>query len=306
MSAMTSSHGFDLDDLRVFTAVARSGSFTAAAEALNYTQSGVSRRIAQLERSAGAALFVRMARGVRLTGAGRMLLRHATQILDHADVVAGEFDAIRAGTGGRLSVGAFATANAALAPVTLHTLSRERPELKMTVREDWSPNLLTAVRTGVLDIAVVSDYLSGTISDDGVRLVHLLDDPLFVALPLGHTLAGHDEVHLADLADEIWVDVRAQQDSGMLAAAAARAGFQPRQDITVASWTGKQSYVAAGLGVMLVPWLLMSALRSDLAVRPVADELGPRRVFAALPTVVTPAAARCLELLHETVVNLAA
>jgi DNA-binding transcriptional LysR family regulator len=303
MAAMTFLHGFDLDDLRVFTVVAHAGSFTAAAESLNYTQSGVSRRIAQLEKAAGMSLFVRAARGVRLTSAGTMLLRHATQILAHADVVADELDAIRAGTGGRLSIGAFATANAALAPMTLHALLQERPELRTSVVEDWTPMLVNGVRRGDLDVAVVSDYPTGVIDSDGIDLVHLLDDPLLIALPAGHRLAGEDEVKLADVAGETWVEVEVS-DTGMLATAAARAGFRPRLDITVASWLAKQSYVAAGLGVTLVPGLVRDALRGDLVIRPIADELGPRHVFAALPRKAVPAAQRFVELLQATVVRM--
>ena len=131
---------------------------------------------------------------------------------------------------------------------------------------------------------MVSDYPSGDLSLDGVDLEHLCDDPMMVALPPGHRLAGEAAVDLADLAGDTWIEAgRLAADATTLQTAAARAGFVPRTDVTVPGWTAKQGFVAAGLGVTLVPRLAAGAMRPDIVLRPVRDPLARRRVFIARP-----------------------
>jgi len=147
---------------------------------------------------------------------------------------------------------------------------------------------------------VVSDYPTGVIPSEDVDLAHLCDDPLLVALPRGHRLAGEPAVDLAELAGESWIEAGGRGDATVLAAAAARAGFVPRTDITVPGWTAKQGFVAAGLGVTLVPTLAAPAMRPDLVLRPLRDEMVRRRVFAARPAAGgdLAAAARLIEILR--------
>lgn len=297
---MSKRHAFDLEDLAVFVEVARAGSFTAAAATLHYTQSGVSRRIAALEGAVGLPLFSRVARGVRPTAVGRGLLRHADEVLGRAALLSDELAAFRTGTGGRLRIGAFSTANASLVPTALDVFQRERPDVTTTVAEALTPELLDDVRSGALDCAVVSDYPTGGFDDSAVSLVHLLDDPVFVALPRRHALAGRRRrLRLADLCAERWIAAGPTDDTTVLETAAAQAGFRPRADIRVASWTAKLSFVAAGLGVTLVPGLMAAALRPDVVLEPLVTELPPRRVYAALPaaTEPLPSAQRYVEIL---------
>ena len=100
--------------LRVVLEVARTGSFSAAAERLEYTQSAVSRQVAVTEKAAGAPLFERHARGVRLTAAGEVLVRHAGRVLDGVAAASQELAGLRDRLAGRLVVGGFPTATAAL------------------------------------------------------------------------------------------------------------------------------------------------------------------------------------------------
>src|SRR5687767_7007525 len=104
-----------VQSLEVFRTVARLGSITAAARALRYTQSAVSRQIAALEGEWGVPLFDRLARGVALSDDGRRLLPHANAILDRLEAARDEL----AGGAGQLRVGAFPTAVAALVPRAL-------------------------------------------------------------------------------------------------------------------------------------------------------------------------------------------
>lgn len=304
---MPEPHGWTIEDLRVFDQVVRRGSFTAAAESCGYTQSGVSRRIASLERASGGPLFERRARGVRLTPAGEVLRTHAATVLSALDAAVAAVDDVRRGAGGRLRVGSFATADAVLVPEALAALHRMAPGVETTVTEGLTRELVAWLRAGTLDVAVVSDYPAEDVPADGVVLEHLCDDPMMVALPPGHRLAGEASVDLAELAGDPWIEAgRLAAEATTLHAAAARAGFAPRTDIAVPGWTAKQGFVAAGLGVTLVPRLAAGAMRGDVVVRPLRDP-AVRRVFAARPrdAPALPAAERFVDLLRATVGALA-
>ncbi|WP_460370865.1 LysR family transcriptional regulator, partial [Actinocorallia lasiicapitis] len=258
----------DFDDLRVLEAVARAGSFTGAAEELNYTQSAVSRRVAGLEASAGGALFERLARGVRLTPAGRILHRHALDVLERLAAAERELAALHAGVSGTLRVGAFATANVSLVPSALARLRAERPGVEVAPWEGPSGQLLARLAAGSLDLAVVSDYPAGLPPTGELIVEPLLRDALHVALPLDHPLAARDVVALGDLREETWIQHGPTDRPTRLSEAAAQAGFVPARVIRIAEWTGKFGYVAAGLGVTLVPSLALAAVPAALAVRP--------------------------------------
>src|SRR5256885_7056570 len=134
IQGMRGSHGGTLDIvwLEVFREVARRGSFTAAALALSYTQSAVSRQIAALELDTGTTLFDRVPRGVRLTDEGRCLLDHAEVVLGRLDTARRDLAALRDLDTGRLRVGAFATADAALVPRALAAFHSQYPSVMLS------------------------------------------------------------------------------------------------------------------------------------------------------------------------------
>ncbi|WP_171074785.1 LysR family transcriptional regulator [Nonomuraea basaltis] len=291
-------NAFDTAALRLFDEVARSGSFTAAAELLGYTQSAVSRRVAALERATGGPLFERLARGVRLTPAGAALHRHAVAVLDRLERAGDELAAIHGGRGGTLRVGAFATANVDLVPGTLKRFAERRPGVELRLVEGLTPRLMDRLRAGALDVAVISDYPAG-LPADGARAVPLLEDRLYVALPAGHRLAGDEDVDLRDLAGETWIEAAPRGQPTLLVTACAAAGFTPRSGLRVAEWTGKFGFVAAGLGVTLVPELAARAVPRDLVLRPLRGMAPARKVYAALPEEPLPAALELVGLLGE-------
>lgn len=291
-------NAFDTAALRLFDEVAQSGSFTAAAELLGYTQSAVSRRIAALERAAGGPLFERLARGVRLTPAGAALHRHAVAVLDRLERAGEELSAIHGGRGGTLRVGAFATANVDLVPGTLKRFAARRPGVELRLVEGLTARLMERLRAGALDVAVISDYPAG-LPADAPRTVPLGEDRLFVALPGGHRLAGEAEVDLRDLAGETWIEAAPRGQPTLLVAACAAAGFTPRSGLRVAEWLGKFGCVAAGLGVTLVPELAARAVPRDLVLRPLRGTAAARKVYAALPEEPLPAALEFVDLLGQ-------
>lgn len=276
--------------LRAFLEVARLGSFTSAARALGWTQSAVSRQISSLESALGGApLFDRLHRGVRVTEAGRVLVPHAEAVVDRLHRAGREIAALRELTGGRLRLGAFASADAALVPRAIAAFRARYPAVPVTREEGFTPALLGRLAAGELDVAVVST--TGRAPLDGHSLHHLLDESLYVAVPSGHPLAAEASVELSQLADADWISGSARPEGTLLDAALGH-GFRPRVAHVLAEWTAKQGYVAAGLGVTLVPALAAESVRPDIVLLPLRDPKTPARaVYAATPRGRTPSPA---------------
>ncbi|MER6633074.1 LysR family transcriptional regulator [Streptomyces sp. NPDC000987] len=277
--------------LRVFLEVARHGSFTLAARTLGWTQSAVSRQISSLEAALGGGpLFDRLPRGVRPTEAGRILVPHAEAVTEALHGAGRELAALREAADGRLRFGAFATADAALVPHALAAFRARHPRVRVSREEGLTPALLGLLDAGRLDLAVVST--TGRAPLEAYELHHLLDESLYVAVAAGHPLAGRDgPVRLGELADADWISGSSRPE-GTLLDTASRQGFRPRVAHVVAEWTAKQGYVAAGLGVALVPALAAASVRPDVALLRVLDEDAPARaVYAATVRGRTPSPA---------------
>ncbi|WP_427922707.1 LysR family transcriptional regulator [Streptomyces sp. cg40] len=266
--------------LRVFLEVARHGSFTVAARSLGWSQSAVSRQISSLESALdGAQLFDRLPRGVRLTEAGRVLVPHAEAVTESLHGARRELAALRELVGGHVQFGAFPTADSALVPRTLAAFRDRHPGIRLSREEGLTPRLLERLTSGHLDLAIVST--TGRAPLEAYELHHLLDESLYVAVPTAHPLSGQGPVRLAQLADCDWISGSAHPE-GTLLEAALREGFSPRIAHIVGEWTAKEGYVAAGLGVALVPALAADSVRPDIALLPVLDEVAPARaVYAA-------------------------
>lgn len=259
----------DLTPLQAFALAARLGSISAVAAELGYSQSAVSRQLQSLEREFGAELLRRTARGVRLTARGRALL-------PHAEAIAASWEAARADVAEpaiervRLRVGAFPSGTSALLAPALGELERAHPDLVIGVRQAPSPALVTAVATGELDGAIV---MAMGRARRTVRSVPLLADEMVVitAAPV------HDprsRIALAELAGEVWIEEEGRPER-ILVAAATRAGFAPRRIRRAPDLVAKVAFVAAGLGVAMVPGLVSSALPKDVDVVRLIDP--PRR-----------------------------
>ncbi|MEU4115480.1 LysR family transcriptional regulator [Kitasatospora sp. NPDC028055] len=269
----------DMAWLDVFRTVAHLGSFTAAGERLGFTQSAVSRQIATLETELGAPLFDRLARGVRLTEHGRALLPHAEALLERLDTTRRDLVALTELDAGRLRVGAFDSANAELLPAALAAFRTAHPQVETTLTEGLSAHLLERLADATIDLAVVASYAENpqdAYDTDQFDLRPLLRDPVLVALPRGHRLAGRRRLRLAELADEPWIAARRDPGSTLLAACL-RSGFQPRIEYAVGAWAAKLGLVAAGLGPTLIPALAARAARPDIALVPLHPQDTPVR-----------------------------
>src|SRR4051812_20214466 len=148
----------DVKQLRVLKAVAEHGSFSAAAEALSYTQPAISQQIATLERSAGTTLVDRTSRGVRLTDAGRALVEHAEAVLSRLAAAEAELAAIAGVRGGRVRLAAFPTAGASLVPPAVALFRERHPEVELSFSEREPEEATQMLRAAELEVGLVFEY----------------------------------------------------------------------------------------------------------------------------------------------------
>lgn len=244
-----------LTGLRVMLEVAQRGSFTAAAEALGYTQSAVSRQIIATEAAVGAPLFERQARGVRPTQSGEALVRHARQVLAHVEAAEQEIAGLRDRIAGRLAVGAYPTAAAALVPRAIARLQRAHPGVTVSLWEAGSPAQLRRLRAGRIEMAVVAigeglpDYDFTGLRVEVVRTGRGMG----VAVSTDHPLASREQVHVADLAQEAWIVGAGGEGEPQFGAWPTLE--DPRVAYEARGWQTRLGLVAAGLGVSVLPGL---------------------------------------------------
>jgi DNA-binding transcriptional LysR family regulator len=286
--------------LRVLREVAQTGSFSAAAAALGYTQSAVSRQIAGLESVTGQRLFERGRHGVALTPAGRRLLSSAVRVLEELDHALGELRGDQADAG-PVRVGAFATAAAGLVPDALASLPRE---LKVTLREGTTPALTRALRAGTLDLAVLArtpPYRPPDAESPALTLSTLTERDLMIGVAAGHPFANQRVIEVEQLAGQVWVASRSDPGDTLLGV---WPGLAARPDIryVVRDWLAKLEIVAAGLAITTLAPIMLRALPDP--VRAVAVRGEPREtrrvVLARLPGELDPATARVAEALIES------
>lgn len=274
--------------MQVLRAVVSSGSVTGAATLLGYTPSAVSQQIAALEKETRTDLLERVGRGVRPTAAGLLLTEYADAISRQVAEAETALADLLAGRTGRLSVRYFATAGASLVAPAVARLRTEHPgvqiELKLIDPEDPLPD----VREGRADLAlVVGPRASG---QEGVRFLHLLDDPYLAVLPEGHRLAHAEVLEMSDLAEEPWVGSEWPGpclDAQL--AACETAGFRPRFVVESEDYVTAQGFVAAGLGVSLIPRLgLGVGVRPGVVVRELRSPQPARSIYAAVRETAPP------------------
>jgi molybdate transport repressor ModE-like protein len=291
----------DVKRMRILKEVADRGSFSAAAEALSYTQSAVSQQIAALEREAGTQLVTRGSRGIRLTEAGEALVRHADAILTRLADAEAELEAIAGLRGGRLRLAAFPTVGATLMPLAIATFRERHPDIELTVRQLEPEDSLPLLKCGEIDIALTIEP-NASPDTDGLESTFLLDDPMFAALPLNHSLARKQRVRLKDLAEEAWIGTTDACSCGALVRShCIRMGFEPQITFESDDYLAIQGLVAAGVGVAMIPTLALTTVRDDIVIRDLGAEAPVRKIAAAtLPGAQrSPAARAMLDVLTE-------
>jgi DNA-binding transcriptional LysR family regulator len=262
----------DVNRLRVIDAVARHGSVTAAARDLHYSQPSVTHHLARLEAETGAQLLQRVGRGIRLTPAGQLLADRAAEIIGRIDAADAELSAHVGLTAGRVRLAGFSSAIGSLVPRAAAALAASHPGLQISLSDVHPPDAIELLRTGKIEVAIIFRYDETEPEPAGVRLHHLLDDPVYL-------LSTRRGRRLAALRDATWI-AGCERCRSHLLSLCADEGYEPRIHYTSDDMVVMQALVAAGLGVATLPGL---ALRSHRADGIVASELtgSPRHVYAA-------------------------
>jgi molybdate transport repressor ModE-like protein len=294
----------DVRRMRILREVANCGSFSAAAEALSYTQSAVSQQIAALEREVGAKLVERNARGIRLTDAGEALVRHTESVMANLAEAEAELEAIAGIRGGRVRLASFQTAGSALVPQAIAGFRTRHPGVELSMIEAEPDEAIPSLRAGELDVALVVEP-NGITEEPGthsLERMELLDDPMYVALPIGHELTKKVRLRLKDLASEPWINPPLSYPcSGFVTRACSAAGFDPHIAFETDDYAAVQGLVAAGVGIALIPELALAAIRDDIVIRTLGTQAPVRHVVAITPSGYrSPATEAMLDVLRDT------
>ena len=247
--------GFDLRQLEYFCAVARTGSFTKAAEDLGISQPSLSEQIARLEQGLGAALFERLNRRIELTPLGEAILGKAQALLEDAAALPDHFDRAREGVRGPLRAGSIPTILPYFLAPLLKSFTERYREVDLHVREGPTAELVEQVLDGLLDVAVLSLPVEGA----GLVMKELFHDPLYLAVPEGHPLAAAERAQLRQVAGErllILKDGHCLREETLAFCDRARARFagqiEAEQFLTIFE------LIRAGFGVSIVPEMARS------------------------------------------------
>jgi DNA-binding transcriptional LysR family regulator len=281
----------DVTRLRILVAVARHGSVTAAARALNYAQPSVSHHLARLEAETGATLTQRSGRGIQLTDAGRLLAGRAEEILGRLDAAERELAAHVENRQERIRLAGFASALATIVPAALSRLAAGHPGIDLLLAEAEPLEAMRMLRAGQVDVALVVRHMQDgtpvgpTASAEGARTRLILDEQVHLVTrqppgaappgaapaggspaggsPAGGSPAGGGEAARPDLAAHAhspWI-AGCEQCRGHLIWLCQHAGFSPKIAFTTDDHVAAQALVAAGLGVTILPGLAIHAAR---------------------------------------------
>ena len=247
----------ELRHLRYAVTVADEGHMTRAAERLGIQQPPLSQQIAKLEAIVGAPLFKRLPRGVALTDAGQTFVERARTILHDVDLAIEATRRNARGEEGSLAIGF--TSSAAFHPLVtsaVRSLGETSPNVVLKLEEASTPDLITMMHSGLLDVAFVRSPVA---QSSGLIISRILDEEMLVALPDRHPLAttrGENPVQLSELANEPFILYRRPSGPGLydgIIAACLAAGFSPKIRHEAPRLLSTLSLVAAGLGISIIP-----------------------------------------------------
>jgi DNA-binding transcriptional LysR family regulator len=255
--------------LRLLQVVARTGSYSAAARELGYTQPAITYQMRCLERSTGSAITVRKGRTMQLTPAGRLLLEHADRILATIRGAEHELAALAGVSTGSVRLAAFPSSCASLVPAAMVSMRRSHPGVGIELVQAELPQAREHVQRGDVDLAL--GYHFGPCQheaageNDTMRRLPVTVDDVHLILPADHRAAHNRVIGIEELAADTWI-IASPNFHEMLAAAAAAFGFVPQVMRVADDYVTMQSLVAHGLGVALVPNLALTAHRDNRVV----------------------------------------
>jgi DNA-binding transcriptional LysR family regulator len=262
--------------LLTFREIAHKGSLSAAARDLGWTQPALGQQMRKLEQAAGTRLLERSSRGIELTAAGRVLLKHADVIAGRLTLAEYDLRAAMQESAGVVRLAAFPSACAAVVAPVMVGLTRGAQPVEVRLQQLEPPEATAALLAGEVDAAIVFRYddVPEPELDPSLLSVSLGHDAMRAIVPEEHPLAERDVVDLSDLATSPWVSGCPRCRSHLLAAAA-RHGFRPDIRHSTDDYVVVQELVAAGGCVSLVPQFALDAHhRPGVRVLSIARELG--------------------------------
>ena len=291
----------DLRQLVALQAVARTGSLAGAARELHHSQPTVAHHLQALESHLGATLVDRTARGSTLTDLGLVFLDHVEAVLDRLASAESEVKALARHGVATLRIGTFPTAGAHVLPNAMASVQRGTG-VRFELVEAEPPTLLARLAGRELHAALIYDHPEHPMHlVDELLVTTLFDDPFLVVLPSDHPMARHASVPLASLADDGWIlshDLSEPGDQALRAACAAE-GFVPRPVLRTDDYDVIFGFVAAGVGIALVPQMALVE-RPGVVVRPLVDVQFARSVrFATHREGAPPAVGPLLRALRQ-------
>lgn len=252
--------------LMIFRSVARTGSISAAARELGWTQPAVSQHLGALEREAGTTLLLRGPRGVTLTEAGRLLLARADAVAGQLHMAGEELAAVASLRRGTVRLAAYPSALATLVPRAIAALQERSADVDVALVEAEPPEALDLLTRGDADLALVFGYDRGAGLPSTLRRQVAGEESVHLVVPSGSPYAA-GPVTLAALAGEPWIAGCVRCRAHLLALCHA-AGFEPLERHSTDDYVVRQSLVAAGLGVTLLPDAALIAYQHpDVVVR---------------------------------------
>jgi DNA-binding transcriptional LysR family regulator len=271
-----------VERMKTLEAIATHGSVGGAAAALHLTTSAVSQQMAKLEDEIGQVLLERQGRGVRLTDAAEVLVAHARRILRLVEAAESDLEARRGKVAGSLRLGAFASAVRGIAAPAVRTLTETYPELVVRLEEVEPDESVRMVERGVLDVAVLQDWLGSALTlPEALERAPLLDDVADIALPADHPLAERHGVLVGEVAGESWIGFLAGPVCHDWLVDTVRAqGCEPRIGHKASEYASHLELVAAGLGITVIPRLGRTAIPAGVRLVAVDPPLR-RHVYGA-------------------------
>lgn len=249
-----------IQQLRMLREVAVRGTIVAAAQSLGYTPSAVSQQLGGLERSTGVAVLERVGRNVRLTDAGRELVRHAGDLLTSLEAARTAMEQVAGDVRGTFELSVYESVAVTLLVPLLERLAADHPDLVVRTRQLEIEPAVDAVVAGTIDVAFTLDYAHAPMSQRaGVSCTSMLEDVFHLVVPDDDPIVSAT-VSLADLADRPFIapSLASSCGSGVVVACRA-AGFEPDVAHQIEDYPTTMRLIAAGVGVALIPDLALVA-----------------------------------------------
>ena len=258
-----------LSQLRNFTAVVEAGAVRQAAKILNLSQSSVTKSIQQLEDDLGVELLHRGAHGVAATEAGKALFARIKTVEAELRHARNDVEAIQGAGLGEIRVSASPSVATGLLPRAVIAFQRTHPRVSFHILEGVYPDILPAIRTGDLDLAIC--LVPGRPRDDSLNFISLVRDRLVPAVRADHPMLGRRKLRLEDLIGLDWIIYR-RSHTGLDVfeqTFIANRLEPPKSTIACTSFACALALVENGDYVTLVPSQIFAGNRSTPSIAPV-------------------------------------